>query len=68
MISGFHDVEVSKFRQLPLTWKYPALNIICSIIGPFISVRTNNKLLRWSRELMLISWSRKAMEMNSENY
>ena len=51
---GFKNVKVIKFRQLPLTWKYPQINIICKLISPFIPIRSKSKFLRWSRELMLI--------------
>lgn len=53
-ICDFTQVEVSKFRQLPIVWKYPALNILCASIAPFVPVRTKKKFLRWSKELMLI--------------
>jgi ubiquinone/menaquinone biosynthesis C-methylase UbiE len=56
-IAGFEDVEVVKFRQLPILWKYPKLEIISRIIAPFVPVRSKNKFLRWSRELMLIGYS-----------
>jgi ubiquinone/menaquinone biosynthesis C-methylase UbiE len=51
---GFKNVKVFKFRQLPITWKYPKINHFCSLISPFIPVRTKYKFLRWSRELMLV--------------
>ena len=51
---GFSEVNVFKFRQLPIVWKYPKLNYFCSAISPFIPVRTKNKFFRWSRELMLV--------------
>jgi len=54
LINNFVDVSVYKFRQLPIVWKYPILNILCSAIAPFIPVRTKYKFLKWSRELMLI--------------
>ncbi len=54
-MTGFQSIEVKKFRQLPVVWKYPALNYFCRVISPFIPVRTKNKFLRWSRELMLLS-------------
>lgn len=60
-IFGFSNVEVFKFRQLPLVWKYPFLNYFCAVISPFIPVRTKNKFLRWSRELMLVGSGRKAV-------
>jgi len=56
---GFNNVNVYKFRQLPIVWKYPKLNYFCALISPFIPVRIQNKFLRWSRELMLIGIGRK---------
>ena len=53
-ICDFSRVQVYKFRQLPIVWKYPQLNYVCAAISPFIPVRTKNKFLRWSRELMLV--------------
>jgi hypothetical protein len=55
-ITDFTEIQVFKFRQLPIVWKYPFLNIFCEFISPFIPVRTKNKFLRWSRELMLIGY------------
>jgi ubiquinone/menaquinone biosynthesis C-methylase UbiE len=51
---GFKGVEVLKFRQLPIVWKFPILNYFCALISPFIPVRTKIKFFRWSRELMLV--------------
>jgi len=53
-MSDFEGVDVSRFRQLPLVWKYPILNYLCAAISPLIPVRTKNKFFRWSRELMLL--------------
>jgi len=58
-MSGFKDIEVKKIRQLPLTWRYPIVNIACYLIAIFSPVRSNNKILRWSKELMLMSTSKK---------
>lgn len=58
-ITDFKNIKVYKFRQLPMTWKYPILNYICSIISVFSRVRSNNKIFRWSRELMLIGYAEK---------
>ena len=49
----FENVNVWKFRQLPIVWRYPAMNYLCAIIAPFVPVRTKIKFLKWSRELML---------------
>jgi SAM-dependent methyltransferase len=58
-ITDFKKISVTKFRQLPIVWRFPAINIFCSIIAPFVPVRTKNKFLRWSRELMLIGYAQK---------
>ena len=59
LVLGFDNVEVYKFRQLPIVWKYPILNYFCTFISPFIPVRTTIPFLRWSRELMLVGAGRK---------
>ena len=58
-ISEFEEVNASRFRQLPVVWKYPSLNLLCAFISPFVPVRTKNKFFRWSRELMLMGSGRK---------
>lgn len=58
-ITDFKNISVIKFRQLPIVWRFPVINIFCSIIAPFVPVRTKNKFLRWSRELMLIGFAQK---------
>ncbi len=58
-MTKFEDVNVQKFRQLPIVWKYPVINFLCFAISPFIPVRVNNKFLRWSRELMLLGTATK---------
>lgn len=62
-IHDFKDVNVYKFRQLPLLWKYHKLNYLSAIIAPFVPVRTKNKFLRFSRELMLVSSATKRGEL-----
>lgn len=51
---GFEEIEVFRFRQLPIVWRYPIINLFCTTIAPFIPVRTRINFLRWSRELMLV--------------
>ena len=62
LVIGFENVEVYKFRQLPVVWKYPILNRFCALISPFIPVRTTIPFLRWSRELMLVGGGRKPVD------
>ena len=56
---GFQNVQVFKFRQLPILWRYPILNYVSMLIAPFVPVRTKTKFFRWSRELMLVGVGRK---------
>ncbi|MDB4037929.1 class I SAM-dependent methyltransferase [Candidatus Thioglobus sp.] len=58
-MSGFKNINVKKIRQLPLTWKYPIINAVCFLLAIFVPLRSNKKILRWSRELMLLSTSKK---------
>jgi len=60
MMCDFERISVYKFRQLPIVWRFPVLNYICAAISPFVPVRTQNKFLRWSRELMLVGCAYKA--------
>ena len=60
LIHGFERVEVVKFRQLPFLWRAPLLNSFCSLIAPFVPLRTKGKM-RWVREIMLIGAGRKPM-------
>lgn len=59
-IHGFEKIEVVKFRQLPFLWRSPLLNSFCSLIAPFVPLRTKGKM-RWVREIMLIGAGRKPL-------
>ena len=59
LMANFEGVVVERFRQLPIVWRFPLLNIFCAMITPFIPVRTKIKFFRWSRELMLVGSGRK---------
>ena len=52
-LTGFENVISYRFRQLPVTWRYPAMNAACAAIAPLVPSRTTRKFLRWSRELMV---------------
>ncbi len=56
-IFGFKTVEVKKFRQLPVLWKYPFLNIFAKIA--YYLPRSNIKFIRFSKEIMLLSCAEK---------
>ena len=61
------NVEVVRFRQLPIVWKYPVLNYFCVLISKFLPTRINitckiSKFLFWSKEIMLIGYGAKETE------
>lgn len=61
LLSMLDPIEITtyRFRQLPITWKYPVVNKFCAFISPFVPVTTKRPFLRWSRELMLVGFARK---------
>tara|TARA_Y200000002_G_scaffold368361_1_gene361336 strand:- start:28 stop:702 length:675 start_codon:yes stop_codon:yes gene_type:complete len=61
-IYGFSKIETYTFRQLPLLWKYPLLNIVSYIVSFISPIRSKNKFLRWSRELMVIGKATKPLK------
>ena len=57
IIHGFNNVEVEKFKQLPLLWKFPFLKpfyILVSIIAPR-RLGKYSPHIRFSKEGMLLS-------------
>ena len=56
-IFGFKEVEVKKFRQLPILWKYPFLNIFSKTAYYF--PKSEIKFIKYSKEIMLLSWAEK---------
>lgn len=51
---GLANIHIEKFRQLPLVWRFPIVNLLCGLISPLVPPRTKGNFLRWSRELMLL--------------
>ena len=56
-IFGFNKVEVNKFRQLPILWKYPFLNIFSKTA--YYLPKSEIKFIKFSKEIMLLSWAAK---------
>ena len=52
-LTGFENVISYRFRQLPVTWRYPAMNAVSAATEPIVRSRTTRKFLRWSRELIV---------------
>ena len=59
---GFKNIEVERFYQLPLIWKYPILKVFTWLLRLFLSSLSARKLaeftgiksFRWSVELMVL--------------
>ena len=68
-MAGFEEVEVCYFYQLPILWKYPFLKPLVKILqllplpySPYndMSLRLGmNKLIRFSKEVMLLAVAKK---------
>jgi SAM-dependent methyltransferase len=54
-LGNFKEIEVFKFRQLPITWSNPFALAMSKLTSMFTPPRVNQKWFRWSRELMLAS-------------
>ncbi len=53
-IHGFKKVKVQLIRQLPFTWYHPRLSFICNIAERFYNIHTTNKLIKFSKEKMIL--------------
>ena len=52
---NFKEIEVFKFRQLPITWSNPFALALSKLTAIVTRPRAKQKWFRWSRELMLAS-------------
>jgi SAM-dependent methyltransferase len=67
-LAGFEHVDSFRFRQLPMTWRHPLMNLPSAAIAPFVPVRATKKFLRWSRELMLCGMGRRPAHDSGVGY
>ena len=56
---GYNFLFTEKFYQLPITWKYPIVKLFCKLIALMTPIRSKNKFLRFSKELMILSVGKK---------
>lgn len=58
---GFKNIKTELFYQLPVLWKIPQLKMFGWLIRHLIPItfETKIKIVRWSRELMIIGYGRK---------
>lgn len=61
LIHGFENVKAEKFRQLPFVWHKPWLNGLCRLVAVLTpgSLKRHSKLVRFSKEVMLLASARK---------
>lgn len=52
---NFKEIDVFKFRQLPITWSNPFALAMSKLTAMFTPPRVKQKWFRWSKELMLAS-------------
>ncbi len=64
IIHGFENVEVEFFRQLPSTWQRGVATLLAEITRLFtpVNFKRKSKWVRFSKEIMLLSSSRKPKE------
>lgn len=62
-IHGFKQVKVEQFRQLPFLWKAPYLDFLCTLVSLLSpdSFKSQSKLVRFSKEIMLLSTAVKSL-------
>ena len=55
--NGFDEVRVEKFRQLPFLWSMPWLQPFCQLVALLTprSLSAHSKLVKFSKEVMLLS-------------
>lgn len=65
---GFEQIEVGLFRQLPIVWKNPWLMPACELTRLLTPefLKPHSKWVRFSKEIMLISSSRKPVTAEAE--
>lgn len=56
LVSGFHEVKVDNFKQLPILWNNSFLTLLSNIIAPLIPQTIYKHKIRWIREVMLIGY------------
>ena len=70
LLAGFEDVESTFFHQLPFVWRHPSLGLVPALVRrlplPYRPYRETaswpdslNKLIRFSKEVMLLAAGRK---------
>ena len=56
---GIDSVSVESFIQLPFVWRYPWLTFLCDIFNFLPLPRSTCKLVRWSKDRVLLGIGRK---------
>jgi SAM-dependent methyltransferase len=65
-LHDFVNLSIFRFKQLPITWENKFMELLTSLIAPFVPVRTKRKFFRWSRELLLCGFGEKSNTLKPE--
>lgn len=57
-VSGFKEIKIEYFKQLPILWESSLLKKLSNLIAPLIKERENSKL-RWIRERQILGIGKK---------
>ena len=64
LVTSFENVQVERWRQLPILWKFLSLNFV-SILAAWLFppiLKNNSKFIRFSKEVMLLGVGSKPKE------
>ena len=57
-VSGFKEIKIEYFKQLPILWESSLFKKLSDLIAPLIKERENSKL-RWIRERQILGIGKK---------
>lgn len=57
--TGFTNIKVRKFKQLPSSWNNKTLDKFYDLISVFVKHRSKDNFFRWTKEKMLLSIAEK---------
>lgn len=57
--SGFKNINIRKFKQLPSSWNNKVIDKTYDLISLFVKHRSKDNFFRWTKEKMLLSIAQK---------
>ena len=64
IMHGLEEVMCERFIQLPIVWKYPFIKFFSTLVRWLAptSLKSSSKFIRFSKEIMLLSYSKKPIK------